>query len=334
MATNKTLKTYKNTIKTCIFAGLLLCGTAFMSASVDAQTPREFQNRIERLENEIDTLNRAVYRGEKPAARTGNSNNYSGGGNARANADMEVRLQQFETDLRSLRGRLEEQENTITTLKANQERALSDMQLRLSDLERGQNAGMSGTSTSNFGGNNLGTSNTGTSNIGMNNAAPAVQNGSTAYTRNLPLNQAASSVDASPARRTSLSDDKAAIAYENAFAQLKAGQYEGAGRDFLSFLDAHPDHVLAGNAKYWLGETFYVRGDFDRAARIFAEGYKTYPNSAKTSDNLLKLALSLASMDNTADACVALEQLKSDFASAPSPVTRRGAEEAKRLGCV
>ena len=37
-----------------------------------------------------------------------------------------------------------------------------------------------------------------------------------------------------------------------------------------AFVQNHPEDGLAGNAQYWLGETFYVRGDFQTAARTFA----------------------------------------------------------------
>jgi len=76
-----------------------------------------------------------------------------------------------------------------------------------------------------------------------------------------------------------------------------------------------------------------VRGDFQRAARIFAEGYQQYPDSAKTPDNLLKLGLSLSSIGNDKDACIAFNQLKKDFSSGSGPVLRRAEQEIERLGC-
>ena len=38
-------------------------------------------------------------------------------------------------------------------------------------------------------------------------------------------------------------------------------------RRFEDFLKRHPSHQLAGNAQYWLGETFYVRGQYRRRRR-------------------------------------------------------------------
>lgn len=303
-------------IKTCIFAGLFVLALMINGASlVHAQSPRDFSNRIERLENEIDTLNRAVYRGETPPSVSVIGNDLT----PHAKADIEVRLQQFENEIRSLRGTVEEQGNRVYQMELKLERALSDMQLRISDLENGGTGAHGSVSTFSQ------------SPAEMENMDTSAQSGMTFDSQLSTTGESSSKTI--PQRTISLSDDQAAIDYENAFAQLKAGLFEPASQQFMTFLQKYPDHVLAGNAKYWLGETFYVSGDYERAARIFAEGYKEYPQSSKTADNLLKLALSLAAMDNKTDACIALSQLQNDFSASPSPVTQRGAEEAKRLGC-
>ena len=88
---------------------------------------------------------------------------------------------------------------------------------------------------------------------------------------------------------------------------------------------------MAGNAQYWLAETFYVRKQFERAAMAFAAGYQTYPDNIKAPDNLLKLALSLARIDKQEDACVALKQLGEKFPKAPSNIRRRAAGEGAAL---
>jgi tol-pal system protein YbgF len=300
--------------KTCIFAGLLFCVIFLIALNTHAQTPRDFTNRIEHLENEIETLNRAVYRGEKPPAPSFNAAPPTG----RAQADMQVRLQQLENEIRHLRGTLEEQNNQIRTMRTTLERSMSDMDMRIGDLENKR------------GGAHL-VQDSGITTYDR-NAAPVEPGDDRAQSTIAPTTPDTTPAEI-PQRRQTLSDDQAAMAYEDAFAKLKAGQYDTAGQNFMTFLNAYPDHVLAGNAKYWLGETFYVRGDFERAARVFAEGYKEYPNSSKTADNLLKLALSLAALENKEDACVALAQLKDDFADSPGPVTRRGEEESLRLGC-
>ena len=127
--------------------------------------------------------------------------------------------------------------------------------------------------------------------------------------------------------------NSAAAVYENAFSMLKSGNHAQAETAFNAFLKAHPNHELVPNAQYWLGETYYVRGAFERAARQFAEGYQKYPKGPKAPDNLLKLGMSLAGMGNKADACVALSQLEGDNFRAAANVQRRARQEMASLGC-
>src|SRR6185503_11454696 len=85
-----------------------------------------------RMENEIQTLSRTVYKGEAPPPGS-----FSGGGSG----DTEIRLQQLETELRETRGLIEEQNHQIRTMQERLDKALSDMELRLGEAERGGGGG-------------------------------------------------------------------------------------------------------------------------------------------------------------------------------------------------
>jgi tol-pal system protein YbgF len=118
--------------------------------------------------------------------------------------------------------------------------------------------------------------------------------------------------------------------YERARSFLEQGDYGAAEHAFSAFLAAHPTDDLSGAAQYWLGVTFFVRGDHEKAASAFAKGYKTYPKSSKAPDNLLKLAKSLAALNRKADACTALDQLASEH---PKSHVGEVSSERKKLGC-
>ena len=110
-------------------------------------------------------------------------------------------------------------------------------------------------------------------------------------------------------------------------------KYQEAQEGFDAFLESHPDHVLSANAKYWLGETYYVRGNYKKSARIFAEGFQTYPDSAKSPDILLKLGMSLVGMKKNKEACVALSQVEVKFPNGSGPVIKRARTEMEKLDC-
>jgi len=121
--------------------------------------------------------------------------------------------------------------------------------------------------------------------------------------------------------------------YEKALAFLKNNQFDEARREFDIFLKEDPEHSLAPNARYWMGESYYAQGNFQTAARTFAEGFQAYPQSTKSPDILLKLGMSLAQMGKKGDACVALSQLPVKFPSAPEGILQRGTIEREKLEC-
>ncbi len=78
-------------------------------------------------------------------------------------------------------------------------------------------------------------------------------------------------------------------AYDAAFNHLRQGQYEQAITGFEGFLATYPDSVLAANAHYWLGETYYVLRDYPKAQGAFLQLGAKFPKSDKLPEAMLKL---------------------------------------------
>lgn len=121
--------------------------------------------------------------------------------------------------------------------------------------------------------------------------------------------------------------------YEFAFGLLRQAKYADAQSALEQFLQGNAEHGLAGNAKYWLGETFYVRGDYQSSALIFAEAYREYPDSQKAPDNLLKLGMSLANLGDIENACGTLSELLRIYPRAASSIRGRAEREMQRMEC-
>jgi tol-pal system protein YbgF len=120
--------------------------------------------------------------------------------------------------------------------------------------------------------------------------------------------------------------------YERSYESLLRRQFADAETGFQTFLEKHGDSSLAGNAQYWLGETYYVQGDYRQAAQSFLKGYREYPKSRKAADSLLKLGLSLGRLGQKEQACAAFTQLGSQFPKA-AEARKRAQTEATRAGC-
>ena len=121
--------------------------------------------------------------------------------------------------------------------------------------------------------------------------------------------------------------------YRFAIGELRQARYDRAAEAFQEFLRRHPKGRFAGNAYYWLGETYYAQQNFRLAAIRFADGFKKFPEHPKAPDNLLKLGMSMAHLKKTKEACASWAELKRRYPSAPGYVKRKAAQERKRLGC-
>lgn len=129
---------------------------------------------------------------------------------------------------------------------------------------------------------------------------------------------------------TASSDEKRE--YDVALAALKESRFTDAENLFSAFLQKHPTSDLAGNAYFWYADSFYRRGEFDKAAVHYLKGYKQHPKSPKAADNLLKLALSLGELKKNKDACAMLDKLDAEFKHRPASSIKR-AHDARVKYC-
>lgn len=104
-------------------------------------------------------------------------------------------------------------------------------------------------------------------------------------------------------------EEAAAAAYRDAKSLLDAGQLEAARAGFEAFLQAHPSHTLADNALYWIGETWYAKALWLKAARVFGEVVQRFPRGNKVPDAMVKTALCYKNLGETALATDVLRQL-------------------------
>jgi tol-pal system protein YbgF len=122
--------------------------------------------------------------------------------------------------------------------------------------------------------------------------------------------------------------------YETAYGYLLQQDYGAAEVAFDDFLKRFPNDNLSGNAQFWLGESFFVRGQFKSAAAAFLKGYQTYGKSTKAPDSLLKLAMSMSRMGQKDAACSSFNELNTRFPAASTDVKSRATAEKQRSGCL
>ena len=194
------------------------------------------------------------------------------------------------TEVRELRGQLEALSHRIDQLEERQRKLYLDTDQRLQRIESGVPAQAAGPSPQ--------------------PAAPSTvppTPGSTAT----PTQPAATTPSTTPTPATTPGIDPFAEqqAYQSAFDLVRSGRYEEAAVAFQEFVVEYPTGSYADNALYWLGETYYVRHQFEQAVREYERLVATYPISQKLADALLKIGYSHDELGNTAEAERVLGQL-------------------------
>lgn len=121
--------------------------------------------------------------------------------------------------------------------------------------------------------------------------------------------------------------------YERGYGALSQKDYAGAEAAFRQLIESYPKDPLAGNAQYWIGESFYGRGQYKNAADAFLKGYKKYKSGDKAPETLLKLGMSLAALGQKDAACSTFGELKSKYPAAPETVRDEAKAEQKKARC-
>jgi tol-pal system protein YbgF len=247
-----------------------------------------------------------------------------------AAARLEIRMSQLEQDLRTVTGRLEEVSFQIRKLEDRLNKVTSDMEYRLSQMKSGGGSD-SFPEPATGGGAGAGPVAAGGGAVASTPRAPA---------QTQPFDEASpqrgagpSTGAAAPTQTANVPPRTAREQYARAFSSLEKRNYEEAGAGFSEFLKANPNDPLADNARYWLGETYYARGDYARSAEIFLDGYEKNKTGPKAPDTLLKLGLSLSALDKKKEACASFRELSRAFPNAPDSVKEKASQEGKRLGC-
>jgi len=325
-----------STVPCRIGAALLLATLLIPTAghSQDATT----QARLDRLERDLNMLQRQVYRGAPTAPQA------TPGGAPPTAADIEIRMERLEDQMRDLTGRVEQVTNNLEQLRQRVEQINSDYDVRFNQLSGGTSAALPpapppprGSVPEGRVASGGATAPTSLMPPGTVVQAPDAHGPTPIFNTLTPPGQGPPRPPAQTAEaETSDAPPPAAGTptqqFNRAFGLVKQADYPGAEAALKAFIEAHPNDALAGNAQYWLGETYYARNKFMEAAAAFAEGYKRWPKGAKAPDDLLKLGMSLARADQKKNACIAFAQL-GDLPSANAAIRERANAEKKHLGC-
>jgi tol-pal system protein YbgF len=101
--------------------------------------------------------------------------------------------------------------------------------------------------------------------------------------------------------------------YEKAYAVYEEERYDEALTLFKEFLERYPQHHLADNSQYWIGEIYYDMGNYANAILAFKEVVTRYAEENKTPDALLKIGYTYIALDDPSNAQIFLKRVINDY---------------------
>ncbi|CAA7618195.1 conserved exported hypothetical protein [Candidatus Terasakiella magnetica] len=314
-----------------------------MPASAQSDT-RALYDRLDRLERDLSVMQQQAARGgggttiRSPAAG-GSGAEVSGSIASR----LDDRINELEDNARQLTGRIEEINFRNAQLQKQLDRMQTDLDLRFKELQDGTAPRAQAPSS--------------TQSVSMPTPGATLPNGAPVLIPPkgvVPGSNAADGAGPAPgpqvlgsmpekdlkkgqaqaATQAQATPKDPQAAYDEAYSLAQKGDFDGAEKSFQAFLKANPNHQLAGNAQYWLGDiAFSQRKDFAQSAKMFGEAYKKYPKHTKAPDMLYKLGASFAQLDMKDQACRTFSLLFSEHPGMADRIKRAATGEKQRLGC-
>ena len=200
-------------------------------------------------------------------------------------ADFEARLQILEEESRQVYGAVEELGNTVKGLAEKLEKLAEDNDLRLQDIE-----------------------NAIVSKMMLKKTMEEKHGGSSDEISEL-LN---ANIDAAPmaTKKSSLSPKKL---FDQGYDAITRASYSDALTSFKEFTESYPDHELAGEAYYWLGEVYLVEDNPEKAAVAFSTGLTKDSSGEKAPSNLLKMGYAFKQLEQADMARGSWQKLVEDY---------------------
>lgn len=116
--------------------------------------------------------------------------------------------------------------------------------------------------------------------------------------------------------------------YQVALHEFESGKYDRALNLFEALLESGQDNSLSDNCQYWIGESFFAKGEYWQAIIEFEKVF-TFPKSNKKEDAQLKLGMCYIKLGDLESARRELTRLLSKYPD--SSFTRYGRRLLKEL---
>ena len=121
--------------------------------------------------------------------------------------------------------------------------------------------------------------------------------------------------------------------FNAALQAFQAGQYPEAEAGFKSFLATNPSHRLSADAIFYIGETYLQRSRPREAAEQYLKVTTDYSKSSRAPESMVRLGQTLAALGNNEQACATLTEFGKRYPSASASVKKLAEHESAKDHC-
>lgn len=211
--------------------------------------------------------------------------------------DLYNQVQELQSEVKRLRGELDTQQHRLEEMTQRQKDLHADIDERIQKLEAAEPASREEVDVD----------------LGARPEETEIDTDTAADSTGSDAQTADSSTTDTPADSVTADSADAREVYDNAFKLLKNGEYQQATDAFQQYLNDNPDGDFADNARYWLGEAYYVNRDFDKAISAYQQLLNDYPDSQKAPHAMLKIGYSQQELGNRDQAVKTLQELRDQY---------------------
>lgn len=276
------------------FATLLVLSGNAQAMSPDELASQRMDDRLENIERNLNSMQKQFY---KSGGKITGSDSYDDSGSS---PKTEVRIDALEEQIRGLTGRIEENQYVINNALQEIKKISTDIDYRLNEIERAKSTPVENASL-----------HTEQEDLDSPKLVGKMENTTRESVENLDENGQ----------------------YERAFEYLRNSEYDKAEVALREFIAANKQSHLTSNAYYWLGETYYIRENYEKSAVNFLKGYQGKPKGNKAPDNLLKLGMSLNKLNKSKEACTTFSKLLTEFPKIEVDLKEKITKQQKTAKC-
>jgi TolA-binding protein len=281
-------------------------------ALAQRQAPPTSEQRIERLEKQVQQMQRQVFPKGRPADTAGFSDDPAATQSSVVSLDQ--RLDALEKQMADLVRQSEENgnhlrslESGIGQLKSDQDQRITAIEQRLAQAAAAPPVAALDTAPS----------------PAATNPMPRPRPGRATSEATPPTATETASAGPVPA------SDPGEDAYTQGFHQWEAGQYDQAIATLKAFVAAYPRHRRVSYANNLIGRSLLSKGQTREAAAVFLANYRGDPGGERAADSLYYLGMATLQLGQPQQACRVYEEFDAIYGAKARADLRKQVSDAK-----